>query len=204
VDSASGDPMSKVSIKNLTTKNGSLSNYSGEFTIEIGDDNYLQITYLGYRQKVIRIRNPADYDFLRVELAIQKGNLPTVTIRRPLTQYQMDSLERATLYEDIYGYQRQKSAFSPITSLYQKFSKKHKNIQKFQAQIREMEEQNFIDTRYTPDVTAQVTKLEGDSLAKFMNLYPMEHAYARTASDLEIRMWIKYNWEDYKKKHNLQ
>jgi hypothetical protein len=30
----------------------------------------------------------------------------------------------------------------------------------------------------------------------------MEYAYARTASDLEVKMWIKYNFQDYNKKKN--
>jgi len=37
-------------------------------------------------------------------------------------------------------------------------------------------------------------------MAEFMNQYPMDYDYARAASDLEIKMWIKYNYQDYLKK----
>ncbi|GBL35256.1 hypothetical protein EMGBS15_08510 [Filimonas sp.] len=47
-----------------------------------------------------------------------------------------------------------------------------------------------------------MTQLEGDDLASFMNQYPMDYEYARVATELEIKMWIKYNFQDYLKKGN--
>lgn len=204
IDSASGIPMSKVSIKNLISKNGTLSDLRGEFSLQVNDGDVIQISYLGYKQKIIRLQSVAELKSRYIEMVEQKNTLPTATIRKPMTQYQIDSSERAFLYADAFGYKQQKSAMSPISSLYQRFSKKHKEIRKFQNQIIEMERQNFIDTKYTPDVCAKITGIEGDNLAKFMQSYPMEYAFARTASELEIRLWIRYNWEDFKKKNGIK
>ena len=89
---------------------------------------------------------------------------------------------------------------SPVTSIYQKFSKKHKNTRKFKNQIVNNEFQKFIDTRYTKELVIQLTKLSDEEAQTFINAYPMEYQYARTASELEIKMWIKYNFLEYSKR----
>ena len=86
---------------------------------------------------------------------------------------------------------------SPVTSLYQQFSKKYKDLRKFQHQYADMEQQKFIDTKYTYDVVTEITKLTGDSAAYFMNTYPMEYNFARTSGALEIKLWIKHNFKEY-------
>ncbi len=114
-----------------------------------------------------------------------------------LTKYQQDSLERADLVTDVLDYEQVVDINSPITSLYQQFSKKYKGLRKFQKQYITMEQQNFVDSKYTYELVNKVTKLSGDSAALFMNAYPMEYNFARTSSALEIKLWIKYNYNQY-------
>jgi hypothetical protein len=95
------------------------------------------------------------------------------------------------------NYEQQTSLLSPVTAVYQQFSKKYKNLRTFQAQYHSYEEQKFIDTKYTYELVNEITKLEGDSAAYFMNAYPMEYKFARLASPLEIKMWIIDNWKSY-------
>jgi hypothetical protein len=126
--------------------------------------------------------------------------LKDVVIKKGPTQYQQDSARRASIYQDVFEYEQQKSAMSPITTIYQKFSKKHRKTRKFQGQIINNEYQTFIDSRYTKPLVMEMTKLSEEEAQKFINAYPMEYAYARSASDLEIKMWIKYNFLDYSKR----
>jgi hypothetical protein len=58
-----------------------------------------------------------------------------------------------------------------------------------------MEQDQFVDSRYTPDLVNTLTNLDGDTLAYFMHQYPMPHDYARTATALELKMWIRYNFK---------
>jgi len=193
--------MASVTIKNLTTKYGAKTNYRGTFSIEVEKDHYLQISYSGYKPRIIRIRDVDSIDFLRVKLSIGRTELKAVKITKKLTPYQKDSVERAEIYRDILKYKQEKSINSPVSALQQLFSKKHKNLRKFKQQVQDMEKQKFIDTRYTSEMVAKVTKLSGDKLAYFMNAYPMELDFARTAGELELRQWVLYNWEDYKKRN---
>jgi hypothetical protein len=160
----------------------------------------LILTRVGYARRIYILRNADDLNHLTIYLQNKNTNLKAVVITRGLTEYQKDSATRAEIYQDAIGYEQQKSMMSPVTSLYQKFSKKYKELRKFQGQIVDMEKQKFIDTRYTPELVHAMTKLDEDAMAEFMNQYPMDYDYARAASDLEIKMWIKYNYQDYLKK----
>lgn len=199
MDSVNSEPMSRVNVKNLTNKSGTKTNYRGTFSINVENGDYLQFSYQGFRSRIIRVRDIKEVDFLRVKLAIGRTELKTLTITKPLTEYQQDSVERAEIYRDIFKYERATSIFSPVSTIQQIFSKKHKRQRHFKAQVLSIEKQKFIDSRYTPELAAKVTKLKGDELAYFMNAYPMDLDYARTAGDLEIYSWIARNWEEYQK-----
>ena len=199
-DSLTQVPLNPVSIENLQTHQGVTSNTDGTFSIEASIGDYIIFTQIGYNRKVVKLKASDNFSNIKVGMTLKTTSLKEVTIKRGPTEYQKDSLNRAEIYKDAFDYQQQKSAFSPITSIYQKFSKKYKNLRKFQDQIIDMEQQKFIDTRYTPELVNALTKLVDEELASFINQYPMEFDYARTASELEIKMWIKYNFQDYIKK----
>lgn len=203
-DSAFGKPLAGISVQNITTKSGTKTNYRGTFSLEVGNDNYLKFSYTGYKPRIIRVKDINDIDILKVTMAIGRVQLKAVKITKPLTPYQQDSVERASLYKDVFNYKQETSAMSPITTVFQKFSKKHRNMRNFKEQVLQNEKQKFIDTRYTTEMVADITKLEGDKVAYFMNAYPMEIDFARVASELEIRMWVRYNWADYKKKNQIK
>ncbi len=193
--------MASVTVQNLQTKYGAKTSRRGTFSIEVKNDQYLKVSYSGYKSRIIRIRDVDSIDFLRVKLSIGRTELKAVKITKPLTPYQRDSVERAEIYKDILKYKQEKSINSPVSALQQLFSKKHKNLRKFKQQVLDMEEQKYIDTRYTPEMVSKVTKLTGDQLAYFMNAYPMAIKFAREAGELEIRQWVLYNWDDYKRKN---
>ncbi|MBK7764090.1 MAG: hypothetical protein IPI46_12225 [Bacteroidetes bacterium] len=203
LDSFNRAALVSVSIENLQTHQGCLSNEKGEFSIEAKLGDALIITHIGYTRKIHILRAGDDLMRLKIYLNIRSSSLKPVIIKRGPTEYQKDSADRASLYKKAFEYEQTKSVFSPVTSVYQKFSKKYKSLRKFQDQIIDNEKQKFIDTRYTPELVSSLTKLQDDELAEFMNAYPMEFDYARVASDLEIKMWVKYNFQDYEKKKKV-
>ncbi len=202
LDSATNTPMSKVSVNNLTSKYGVVTDFRGRFSIEVKDDQYLKISYVGYNWKSIHINEVKNFDFLTVKLSFKRNILKDVVIERQLTPYQKDSVRRAELYKDVLEHKQEKSIQAPVSSLYQMFSKKHKDLRKFQQQAKDIELQKFIDTKYVPETVAKITGLKGDALAFYMNEHPMDYQFARTASELEIRWWIRTTWEQYKKENS--
>jgi len=122
------------------------------------------------------------------------------------TPYQRDSAEMAERYSKELNTQRMKPGYSSangggfsdiIGSAVQKMSKSYKKNKAFKETFKKDIEQKYIDTRYKPELVFSLTHLTGDTLAIFMNTYPMDYDFARAATDLEIKMWIRNNYKEY-------
>jgi hypothetical protein len=70
-------------------------------------------------------------------------------------------------------------------------SGKRKHDKKFVKDFKQLQSEKYIALRYNPDVVARMTGLTGDTAAHFINANPMEEAFARQASELELKMWIR-------------
>lgn len=197
-DSASHRPLSPVSVEILERHIGVNTDSKGEFSIEAKLTDHVVFNFLGYKTKVVVVNEGMQGVAQAIYLAPKPVKLNEVLIKKGPTEYQKDSMRRADVYKDAFDYERQKSVMSPVTSIYQKYSKKHRAMEKFHNQVQDMEQQKFIDTRYTLTLVMNMTKMNEDSAVNFMNAYPMEYDYARVASDLEIKMWIKYNAHTYR------
>jgi hypothetical protein len=67
-------------------------------------------------------------------------------------------------------------------------------LKAFQERFKAGENQLFTDTRYNAAAVTALTGLEGASLSAFMNACPIPYDFVRTATDLEVKMWIRYNY----------
>ena len=92
------------------------------------------------------------------------------------------------------------AVFSPASALAEQFNKKSKQRARFQENFSKWESQKFVDTRYSSEMVQALTGLTGDTLAAFINAHPMPYDYARAATDLEIKMWVRYNYREWIKK----
>jgi hypothetical protein len=185
-----------VSVYNITTKDQMYCTDEGYYSVPIhkGDTVLFEMLgYFPYRYFAGAITGPVNKNVL---LAIKKNMLAGVIVDGR-TQYQKDSLAREKLFGKEVNQEQVVTLASPITSLYQQFSKKYKDLRKFQAQYAENERQKYIDTKYTYELVNKLTKLEGDSAAYFMNAYPMEYNFARTSNPNEIKFWIIHNYKEY-------
>jgi CarboxypepD_reg-like domain len=195
-------PLSFTTILNTRTKQMLYTNSQGAYKIEAQKGDTIKVSFVGYYS--------IDYEVLATSGNITK-NFFILEKTRELTEikivgrtkYQKDSTARAQLFEKPLGQEQVATMESPVTSLYQQFSKKYKDLRKFQQQYRDDEQQKYIDTKYTYDNVAILTKLTGDDVAYFMNAYPMEYKFARLASEVEIKMWIISNYKAYKKEKTL-
>ena len=75
---------------------------------------------------------------------------------------------------------------------------KKRKAKEFTKLVLANEQEHIVqDSRYTPGLTRNVTRLTGDTLAHFMNAYPIEVSYVQSASELELMMWIRENYKDW-------
>jgi hypothetical protein len=193
--------LAAVSISNKTRMLTTLSDMAGRFTIAAGKGDQIEFSMIGYAG--ITIIMPADtVIFRRVGIKKKMFELDMVHIGPNWTPYQRDSIERRRTYAlDLartrYSSSVLGSVMHPASALAEQFSKKSKQRFRFQKNFAKWEDEHFVNTRYTFEEVAALTGLSGDTLAAFINSHPMPADYARTASDLEIKMWIKYNYRQW-------
>lgn len=206
-DYDAGTPMVGVVLRNIETNQGAVTGVDGKFKIRASQNDEIEFSYLGYYSFRMRMPEASDV-FRRLSLKKKLFELDEIEIRPDYTPYQLDSMERRKTYNlalnrgfassTVLG-----SIFSPASALAEQFDKKTKQLKRFQQNYFKWEDQKFIDTRYSFEEVAKLTNLSGDTLAAFISAYPMPVDYARTASDLEIKMWVKYNYREWIKKPHV-
>lgn len=187
-----------ASVNNITSGSVIYTKKDGTYEIRCKAGDTIEYKYLGYfTYRYILPKNTNDLTATNdVSLKLKTRVLQEIRFKG-LTKYQVDSMERAERYEKPLAYQQTTSLMNPVTSIYQQFSKKYKNLRQFQAQYQSFEEQKYIDTKYSYELVKETIGLDGDGAAYFMNAYPMEYKFARLASELEIKMWVINNYKAY-------
>jgi hypothetical protein len=197
VDYESKRPLQGVVIKNLSTNHSVHTDGEGNFDIEGSEGDAILFSCPGYKSEKHVILKGIIGIRLTFNMKMAATELKEVVVRhRFKTQYQNDSAERHEEHARILA-RNKSSVASPFSFAAEKFSRKQRSLFRFQKEFHKMEDQQFIDTRYTPELVHSLTALGGDTLAYFMNLYPMDVEYARNASPLELKMWIKYNYRSF-------
>jgi hypothetical protein len=203
-ESDDGSPLAAVMILNKTKNQSTMTDVDGKYSIRADKGDNIDFSYMGYYPVSLMMPESTN-TFRRISMKKKLFSLEEIEIRPDYTPYQIDSMRRRKLHALDLSREKVSSSvmgtiFSPASALAEQFSKKSKQRFRFQKNFVKWEGQKYIDTRYLPEEVASLTGLSGDTLAAFINAYPMPQDYARTATDLEIKMWIKYNYKEWIKK----
>ena len=205
-DGATGKPLYFATVTDINSRQSSSTSEAGSFAIPAKKEDAISFTYVGYTP-VQRLAEPGTE--MHVELFPLSIQLKDFILHPGYTPFQKDSIEMAALYSKELNKQRIKpkvglnnglAVDGLIGSAVQKMSRSYKQNKKFQENFKKDEEQKYIDTRYRPELVTAVTGFTGDTVAVFINAYPMEYDFSRAATDLELRMWIRDNYKEYLRK----
>ncbi len=198
-DSETGKALYPVSVKNTSTSYGTTTGADGRYSISAKEGDQLEFSFIGYETRTWVVRVGSDMSLhgvtFNTTLKRKTINLREVEVST-YKIYQRDSAERAITYKQVMETEKA-SIMSPASYLYTRFSKKYNQIWDFQKRYKAYEQEKYIDLKYTPALVSQMTGFTGDTLAGFMNAFPMDFEFARTASDLEIKAQIRYNFKQY-------
>ncbi|MBL7719265.1 MAG: carboxypeptidase-like regulatory domain-containing protein [Flavipsychrobacter sp.] len=201
-DKETGAPLYYVTVTNLVSRITVFSDEEGNYTITARPGDNISFNYMSH--KALQLPAPLGVATLQMNVELQPiaYDLQETVIRPGLTKYQRDSAERKSLYQHQLS-RRRASIMSPFSFVAEQFSPKARQRKRFKRNYYNWEEMSFVDSRYTPDLTFALTKLGGDTLAHFMNTYPMPYDFARAATELELKMWIRYNYREYMKEEKF-
>ena len=209
VDGETGQPLYLVNVLDLANSQSTSTDERGIYILPAKNGDAISFSFIGYHT----VQRLATTDsVLHTGLFPLSVKLQEYILHPDYTPYQKDSAEMAIRYSTELSKTAIKPGFSTangggftgiIGSAVQKVSRSYKQNKKFKKNFQQDLEQKYIDTRYTPVLVTALTGFAGDTLAVFMNTYPMEYKFARTASDLELKMWIRNNYKEYLKSQNV-
>jgi hypothetical protein len=193
-----GNPVPSVIIRNISRQENTISDLSGTFHIPAFAGDSIQFSRLGYFPVFLEMSDSGATS-RRIFMRQTTISLKEVEIRPDWTPYQLDSIARRQTYHTALDRRKERSIMSPVSAIAENISRKSRQRWRFQQHFEQWETQKFIDTRYSFEEVSTLTGLKGDSLAAFIHAYPMLPDYARSASDLEIKMWIRFNYRQWMK-----
>ena len=189
-DKESGMPLYPVAVTNLVTRESVLCKEDGSYSIDAKGGEAVAFTLRGYKAQQKTVPYNIGVAEIHVQMASISYTLDETTVIG-LTKYQKDSIYRRTTYARPLA-ARHAGFMSPFSVLAEQFSQKSKRTFKFQDDFYRWETDLFVDSRFTPDLVHSLTGLNGD-----INTNAMPYDYARTATDLELKMWIRTKHKAY-------
>ncbi len=204
VDAENKNAIDGVTVVNKHTGNADISNSKGQFSIYYTPGDTLRFIIISHAATEI-VTGTAPYD-LPITITMQPTD---VLLQQVLisgrTKYQKDSAERRAVFShELERPLVPKPKFVGIGCagcfgwIADKITGNSKKPKKFRKGYFEDDERLFVESRYNAGLVALLTPMnDSDSIAMFIYKYPMEYKYARLASDLEIKAWVRNNYKEY-------
>jgi len=207
-------PISGVMVHN--PKNGAIyyTDANGNYQIAASAGDTLSFESTGYFPYKYAIPLGSSLTDKVIRLSPNVEVIDSVIVRRALTKYQQDSLARYQIYDSALNKKTRRTNIDqdkygartnfglningPISSLLTRRSKKYKQLKRFQNGYAGKEDELFIEYKYNKGIVSELTGMQDEEAGNFINKYPMELAFARTGTELEIKMWILYNYRTWK------
>ncbi len=198
-DSVTQSPIAFASVTNLLTNKTVMSNKNGFFKIPLKESDLLSFASVGYYFDTIRITlkiiNDEAAVFFINPITHQLNDV-TVTAKTKFSRYQLDSMERR---KNFFG--TVSDHVQPVFSLansgaglginldhfYNREKRKRRSI----SMLDQMEQEEYINYRFTPVMTGGYTTFSSDSLMLFMQTYRPSYDWLRKhRSDEDLVYYI--------------
>lgn len=221
-DGITFQPLSGASVYNVNTQKFAFTDKNGRFEIALSLNDTLIISKSIYRQLMVPIDQKLFYGFEDFFLYYKATMLKEVTIIGINPSYEGFKKDIVTLKLPEY-YKRMEEAqlsewqkanatykdggnilslggqvtMSPITYLYDKYSKKSKMNRLYNEMLSYEDEVERIQQKYNRELVSELTGLEGDELLDFMMYCRFSYYDLVRWSDAQIRDKIRSNYFNY-------
>lgn len=199
VDMATQKPVPYASVRFMGTKKGLLSDSNGFFTVVISIRDTLKISSLGYHD-VIMTKDPSrptSY-YLTLQMVSKVYELSAVQVtgtrrskdlNNPMLRWEYKAKFQPKywlFYEPTGEPPPPPGISSPISYLYDRFSRRGKAARKLRDMVAEKARKKQLAYRYNARKVAEWTGLRSPELEEFMKFCSMPDYFIEAASDYEI------------------
>ncbi|MNK12929.1 hypothetical protein D3C87_310070 [compost metagenome] len=185
-------------VVNTSTGKGVFGQPDGTFGVYVSNNDSIILSIKGYERYGFRVKGDSSCHFEVYAVVEKKARQIDEVVIRPLKSIQQIKEERADLAlretRTITGIE----AFqSPITALYQRFSKKEQSKALVAQKQFEDSKEEIVQELLRLYVSYDIIKLNSDDFIDFIRFMSMDENFLKTASDLELITYIKDKLEHY-------
>lgn len=204
------DPGNKGSIPNLMVVNkrsqqGYFGDNSGFFDIEAFKGDTIIIAATGFTTLKISFRDSVEKSVYSVKIALKKleVQLKPVEIftKRDLEEIQKD-IESLGYNEDDYMLTGVDAVSSPITALYQAFSRREKNKRMVAEMRNDDRRRDLLKELFRKYVDNDIIQLDNNDFDDFIDFCGVTDSFLKNSTQYEFIMYIKKKFEVYRMVRN--
>lgn len=198
LDIATQKPIPYASVRFVGTKKGLRADSNGFFTVVLAQKDTLRISSLGFHD-LLFVKDPTKqtsyYTTINMVSKIYELSAVQIMARRKKDmnnpflrwEYKAKFLPKYWLFYEPTGEPPPPpSLMSPISYLYDRFSRRGKAARKLRDMVAEKAQRKWIAQRYSPQKVSEWTGLQGAELDEFMKFCSMPDYFVQSASEYEI------------------
>ncbi|MEY3398678.1 MAG: hypothetical protein RL220_1272 [Bacteroidota bacterium] len=195
-------PVSMAMIINMRTQEGIFGNTNGTFSVKCLPADTLMITSFGFLRRPVYLSDTAVWDIsqtLNIYLEERTYRLSTVQIfgQRDLQKIQED-IAKLGYNEDDYKISGIDALQSPITFLYQEFSKKERSKRAVAEMENEDKKRDLLKELFRIYVDYDILDLSNEEFDDFIAFINVSDEYMKTVSQYDFLLFVKDRFQDYR------
>ncbi|MFM7814487.1 MAG: hypothetical protein ACKO66_08225 [Flavobacteriales bacterium] len=194
-------PVTNIIVLNNRTRKGLFGKPDGTFQTTCRRSDTLSITSLGYSTRTICFKDSLVHDTFRfrIYLDTRYDVMPTLVFfgERDLEEIQKD-IASLGYNEDDYMLSGINAAISPITFLYQQFSKKERSKRQVAIMENEDRKRELLKELFKHYVDYEIITLNDDQFDDFIDYLNVSDEFMRSSSQYDFLLYVKDKFQDYR------
>lgn len=194
-------PVVGLMVVNKTTGSGFMSEENHFFSISADKADTIMVTASGYSVKKICFRDSAYRDTFLVSVLLEK---PFISLK-PVTIIPPRELEVIQKDIDKLGYKKEDYMVSgidvlqsPITFLYQSFSRRERNKREIAQRINEDNKRKLLKELFRKYVDNDIMSLDESRFDDFIDYLNVSDEFLKNSSQYDFIMYVKKKYDMYK------
>lgn len=197
LEKATKKPMHGVTIMNIYSNRGNMSDSSGAFNLKVNAGELVEISKFGYQTIRIRIPKGQMPKFYNLEMDVDYFDLEGVDIFGSLPNHVKDSLKKTEVYRNQINLYKL-DGFDMVQHPFDALSKRNRQIWAFQKHYAQWEQDKFVDYVFNDNIILQLTGIDEKDLQEYKRLYRPNYNYLQQFdTDYEYYEYLKYSGKEF-------
>lgn len=203
VDTIQNQGFYNLMVVNSTTGRGVFGHTDGSFSVYASNNDSITLSIKGYSMYGFRIKSDSNCQMKLIGILDHKAVQFEEVVVRPLKTLQQIKEERENLSmretRQVTGIEMLQS---PITALYQAFSKREKNKVWISQMEYKDDQRKVLKELLRVYVAYEVVKLDEEEFDHFIEFLNIDEDFLKTASEMELITFIKDKFEHFSRLNN--